>query len=287
MNKTIAVLAVLALTACGTVKQTPTVKTQTQTTTAQVKQPAKAVEYVRKVNDNAVYAKNIVSKIDLTLNAQGRDINVSGRLNMRRDEVIRITITTFGLMEVGRLEFTPEYVLLINRMEKEYVKATYNDVDFLKANGLDFYALQALFWNELFQPSKKNLTDTDLMMFSADMTQTADRHITFNSGKLNFDWTTDVAKTLINNALITYAKGTAQASTVTMEYGDFVPMGSKRFPSKEKVTFSTKSMSTGKLSMLLMLNKITNDTNWETRTAVSDKYKQISAQQFFSKLGNL
>lgn len=287
MNKTIAVLAVLALTACGTVKQTPTVKTQTQTTTAQVKQPAKAVEYVRKVNDNAVYAKNIVSKIDLTLNAQGRDINVSGRLNMRRDEVIRITITPFGLMEVGRLEFTPEYVLLINRMEKEYVKATYNDVDFLKANGLDFYALQALFWNELFQPSKKNLTDTDLMMFSADMTQTADRHITFNSGKLNFDWTTDVAKTLINNALITYAKGTAQASTVTMEYGDFVPMGSKRFPSKEKVTFSTKSMSTGKLSMLLMLNKITNDTNWETRTAVSDKYKQISAQQFFSKLGNL
>ena len=285
MNKTIAVLAVLALTACGTVKQTPTVKTQT--TTAQVKQPAKAVEYVRKVNDNAVYAKNIVSKIDLTLNAQGRDINVSGRLNMRRDEVIRITITPFGLMEVGRLEFTPEYVLLINRMEKEYVKATYNDVDFLKANGLDFYALQALFWNELFQPSKKNLTDTDLMMFSADMTQTTDRHITFNSGKLNFDWTIDVAKTLINNALITYAKGTAQASTVTMEYGDFVPMGSKRFPSKEKVTFSTKSMSTGKLSMLLMLNKITNDTNWETRTAVSDKYKQISAQQFFSKLGNL
>lgn len=285
MNKTIAILAVVALTACGTVKQTPTVKTQT--TTAQVKQPAKAVEYVRKVNDNAVYAKNIVSKIDLTLNAQGRDINVSGRLNMRRDEVIRITITPFGLMEVGRLEFTPEYVLLINRMEKEYVKATYNDVDFLKANGLDFYALQALFWNELFQPSKKNLTDTDLMMFSADMTQTADRHITFNSGKLNFDWTTDVARTLINNALITYAKGTAQASTVTMEYGDFVPMGSKRFPSKEKVTFSTKSMSTGKLSMLLMLNKITNDTNWETRTAVSDKYKQISAQQFFSKLGNL
>lgn len=287
MNKTIAILAVVALTACGTVKQTPTVKTQTQTATAQVKQPAKAVEYVRKVNDNAVYAKNIVSKIDLTLNAQGRDINVSGRLNMRRDEVIRITITPFGLMEVGRLEFTPEYVLLINRMEKEYVKATYNDVDFLKANGLDFYALQALFWNELFQPSKKNLSDTDLTMFAADMTQTSDRHITFNSGKLNFDWTTDVARTLINNALITYAKGTAQASTVTMEYGDFVPMGSKRFPSKEKVTFNTKSMSTGKLSMQLMLNKITNDTDWETRTAVSDKYKQISAQQFFSKLGNL
>lgn len=285
MKKTIVILAMATLTACGTAKQTTT--TISTTNTANSSSATEAIDYVRKVNDNAVYAKNIVSKIDLTLNAQGRDISVSGRLNMRRDEVIRLTLTPFGLMEVGRLEFTPDYVLLINRMEKEYVKASYNDVDFLKANGLDFYALQSLFWNELFQPSKKVLSDTDLSLYTTDMQQTADRHIMLNNGKLDFDWTTDAAKALITNALITYAKGTTQSSTVKMEYGDFVPMGSKRFPSMEKVTFSTKSMTTGKLSMQIIMNKITNDTDWETRTTVSDKYKQISAQQFFSKLGNL
>ncbi|MBR4269727.1 MAG: DUF4292 domain-containing protein [Prevotella sp.] len=268
----------------STTQQGSTTKTTASTATVAA---AKGIDYVRKVNDNAVYTKNITSKIDVTINSSGKDISVSGKLNMRRNEVIRITLTPFGLMEVGRLEFTPDYVLLINRLDKEYVKATYNDVDFLKANGLDFYSLQALFWNELFQPAKKELTDTDLAIFNADMAQQGSRHITLTASKLSMDWTTDAAKALITEALITYAKGTTQASTVKMEYGDFMPMGSKRFPTKEKVTFASKSMSTGKISLELLLNKINNDANWEPRTTVSDKFRQITPQQFFTKLGNM
>lgn len=268
----------------STTQQGSTTKTTASTATVSA---AQGIDYVRKVNDNAVYTKNITSKIDVTINSSGKDISVSGKLNMRRNEVIRITLTPFGLMEVGRLEFTPDYVLLINRLEKEYVKATYNDVDFLKANGLDFYSLQALFWNELFQPAKKELTDTDLAIFNADMAQQGNRHITLTASKLSMDWTTDAAKALITEALITYAKGTTQASTVRMEYGDFMPMGSKRFPTKEKVTFASKSMSTGKISLELLLNKINNDANWEPRTTVSDKFRQITPQQFFTKLGKM
>lgn len=293
-----AMCAVL-MTSCGSVSQVANPASQgsqtarqggAKTTTTSATAPvsvSQVMDYVRKVSDNAVYAKNITSKIDLTINASGKDINVSGKLNMRRNEVIRITITPFGLMEVGRLEFTPDYVLLINRLDKEYVKATYNDVDFLKANGLDFYSLQALFWNELFQPAKKELTDTDLAIFNADMAQQGNRHITLTASKLSMDWTTDAAKALITEALITYAKGTTQASTVRMEYGDFMPMGSKRFPTKEKVTFASKSMSTGKISLELLLNKINNDANWEPRTTVSDKFRQITPQQFFTKLGKM
>ena len=190
-------------------------------------------------------------------------------------------------MEVGRLEFTPDYVLLINRLEKEYVKATYSDLDFLKANGLDFYALQSLFWNELFQPAKRSLADADLADFKTDMNEQPERHITLTANKLFFDWKTNVSKAQIDETVITYAKGTSQQSTVTMEYGDFMPMGAKRFPSKEKVTFTTKAYSTGKMTLEFLLNKITNDTNWEARSAIPEKYKQISAQQFFAKLGNM
>ena len=246
-----------------------------------------ALSYVRKVNDNAVYANNIVSKIDFTLNAMGKDISVSGKLYMRKNEVVRIQLTPFGLMEVGRLEFTPDYVLLINRLEKEYVKATYSDLDFLKANGLDFYALQSLFWNELFQPAKRSLADADLADFKTDMNEQPERHITLTANKLFFDWKTNVSKAQIDETVITYAKGTSQQSTVTMEYGDFMPMGAKRFPSKEKVTFTTKAFSTGKMTLEFLLNKITNDTNWEARSAIPEKYRQISAQQIFAKLGNM
>lgn len=54
--------------------------------------------------------------------------------------------------EVGRLEFTPDYVLVIDRMHKEYLKGDYNQLDFLRDNGLNFYSLQALFWNQALPP---------------------------------------------------------------------------------------------------------------------------------------
>ncbi len=275
--------------ACGSSRQVANTNTTTtkQATVKSDNTANQALSYVRKVNDNAVYANNIVSKIDFTLNAMGKDISVSGKLYMRKNEVVRIQLTPFGLMEVGRLEFTPDYVLLINRLEKEYVKATYSDLDFLKANGLDFYALQSLFWNELFQPAKRSLADADLADFKTDMNEQPERHITLTANKLFFDWKTNVSKAQIDETVITYAKGTSQQSTVTMEYGDFMPMGAKRFPSKEKVTFTTKAYSTGKMTLEFLLNKITNDTNWEARSAIPEKYKQISAQQFFAKLGNM
>ena len=275
--------------ACGSSKQVANTNTTTtkQATVKSDNTANQALSYVRKVNDNAVDANNIVSKIDFTLNAMGKDISVSGKLYMRKNEVVRIQLTPFGLMEVGRLEFTPDYVLLINRLEKEYVKATYSELDFLKANGLDFYALQSLFWNELFQPAKRSLADADLADFKTDMNEQPERHITLAANKLFFDWKTNVSKAQIDETVITYAKGTSQQSTVTMEYGDFMPMGAKRFPSKEKVTFTTKAYSTGKMTLEFLLNKITNDTNWEARSAIPEKYKQISAQQFFAKLGNM
>ena len=79
------------------------------------------MDFLRKVTDNAAYARNIVSKIKFTMNTGSKDISVAGSLHMRKDEVIRIQLTPFGIMEAGRLEFTKDYVLLVDRIHKEYV----------------------------------------------------------------------------------------------------------------------------------------------------------------------
>jgi hypothetical protein len=60
-----------------------------------------------------------------------------------------------GLMEVARLEFTPQEVLLIDRVNKQYVRAKYEEVNFLKRNDISFQALQKRFWDEY---KKKDIT---------------------------------------------------------------------------------------------------------------------------------
>lgn len=246
-----------------------------------------ALNYLRKVGDQAVYAQNIVSKIDFSIDALGRNISVDGRLNMRRNECIRITLVPFGLMEVGRLEFTPDYVLIIDRMNKQYVKATYNEVDFLKSNGIDFYTLQAMFWNELCLPGKKQILDSDYSSFTSIDTKEPVRKISTGKDKLHFDWETDASKAKITKATATYGQGTSNQSTLSFDYSAFVPVGSKQFPSVETLSFNTKAANNAKVSLTLKMSNISDNKNWEPRTEVGDKYTQITAEEALSKIMSL
>lgn len=86
----------------------------------------------------------------------GKDLSVNGKLQMKRNDVIRLSLRFLG-MEVGLMEFTPNDVLVVDRINKQFVRAKYGEVSFLRQAGLDFYALQSLFWNELFIPGQHTL----------------------------------------------------------------------------------------------------------------------------------
>lgn len=91
---------------------------------------------------------NVTAKLDITVNDGSNDITVDGKLQMRRNVVVRVIVTPFGLMEAGRLEFTPDYVLYIDRIHKQYVKERYDEVDMLKKNGINFQKIQETFWSQ-------------------------------------------------------------------------------------------------------------------------------------------
>ena len=80
-----------------------------------------------------MYAQAISAKIKFSINTGSKDLSVSGSLKMKKDDVIRIQLTPLGLMEAGRIEFTKDYVLVVDRINKEYIKASYSDVDFCSA----------------------------------------------------------------------------------------------------------------------------------------------------------
>lgn len=286
MKKNLLIIsAVAVLTACGTGK---TVQNGDGKPSATVADREKgSVDFLRKLTDNAVYSRNIVAPINFTLSTKDRNISVSGKLQMRKDEVIRITLSPFGLMEVGRIEFTPDYVMLVDRVNKEYVQATYSDLDFLKRNGMNFYTLQALFWNELFVPSKQTLSDSDLSGFEADMLMQNDRPVTLKAGDLHFSWTTDVQRCQIKSAAITYRKGTSQQSEVSFKYDAFAPVGVKKFPSKETISFNSSAAGLGKVTLDMEMSRIGTDDKWETRTKVADRYKRLTVQQVMKLVGLL
>lgn len=275
--------------ACATQKQTVGDVTSSQTTDVQSVEKKKK-EFIRKVYDNATFSRNIVSKIDFSLSSGSQDISVGGSLHMRKDDVIRIQlfVPIIGI-EAGRLEFTKDYVMIVDRIHSEYIKADYNQVDFLRNNGLNFYSLQALFWNELFIPGKDKVTDGTLKLFNVDLQESAPMStVSLHQGYLDYVWKADNNKAFIHEANVQYSHPKDGTTSVQCLYNNFKALGSKNFPTSIALSLSTNATKQArKMQIKMKLNSLDTSDDWDPRTTVSKKYKEVSVDDVLRKIMSL
>lgn len=244
-----------------------------------------ALAFVQKVANQKVSTQNIVGKMSLNVKMGSKNITVPGSLHMRYGEVIRIQafIPLLG-SEVGRIEFTPDYVLVIDRLHKEYIKEDYNKVDFLKNNGLNFYSLQALFWNQLFVPGTKSISEANLMDFGVTETGNS-KNITLKKGNLNIVWNADNANGRISTAKATYSSLTQGKSSLNWTYSNFKAVAGKMFPAYQKFTFATTAIKNqSNISLTIDMDGVKTDSKWEAKSEISKRYKKIEATDVFGKL---
>ena len=166
----------------------------------------------------------ITSRVRMDLSSGGKSASVGGTLRMKHNDVIQLSVVTFGILEVARIEMTPDYFMLIDKMGKQYVKAAYRDVSFLRNADVDFYTIQAYFWDE----------------------QTSNY-----SGWVR---------------------------------SDFVNVGGKSLPTKHNITISTGSKT---VKANLSLSNMSIDSDWEKRTPVPSRYKEVSVDELLTRIMNL
>lgn len=286
MKKTfLYIAAAMMLTACGSSKKLAGNSGTATTAPSTSVQPTQST-ILQKVKDNMVYTQNIVADLDFTLAADGREITVGGSLHMKKDDVIRIQLVAFGLMEVGRLEFTKDYVLIQDKFHKQYIKEDYNQVSFLKDNGLDFYALQALLWNQLYVPGTAKVTEGSLKEFKVtNVASKNESNILLDRGNFSYKWTANNTTALLENVNVDYKSQAHGSTNVNCKYAKFVAMGNKKFPSDIQLTLQTSAIKPAKtLRLGFELSDIKNSDNWEKRTEISSRYKKISVEEMLNAL---
>lgn len=244
--------------------------------------------FAQKVLQNQVYAQNIVGKISFRLLRGEKQITAPGALKMRKNKVIRLQIFIPLLgSEVGRIEFTPEGVLVIDRIHKEYVKATYNEIDFLRNNALNFYTLQALFWNQLMIPNKQIVDEKDLDIFAVNFPQKgANNQLTIQKGNMTYLWNANKTTAQITTAMLNYTNSNQEKSILTWQYSDFQNVGVKQFPTKQTFDFSIKKQTTisKNVEVSIAMDEVETVAGWQEHSNVSSRYRQVNAQDILSNL---
>ena len=292
-------MTVLILASCGTKKAVVQQKPVQDNKVAQQTAPApkdnkmESLVVMQRVADNALYQKNLVSNLTFTLNDGRKDITVPGILRMRKDEVIRLQLLIPILRsEVGRIEFAKDYVLFIDRIHKQYVKASYDEVGFLRDNGINFYSLQSLFWNQVFIPRQQKVSEADLSQFAVDESKAqteGSTMIILKDGKMDYQWSVNPKNNQIVLTTVTYNSNAHGASKLSWTYGDFKAFGSKQFPASQALTINTPKFGQKPAKTLKAnfdLEGFSDASDWEVFTTPSDKYTKVSVEDILGKLMN-
>ena len=235
--------------------------------------------FLEKVNDNATKAQFVTSKLKFSIEYGPQQVSLTGNLKMKRDDVIQLQLMAFGFVEAGRIEFTKDYVLIVDRINKQFLKAPYNYVDFLRNSGINFFTLQALFWNELFVPGRQSVDKEALEKFSTNM-DAEDVVITLDEGKMNYSWLANNKSGRIKMANIAYRDQLKGNTQLNWDYKEFTRMGSIAFPSNMGIALTTPE---SEIKLGIRLNYLKNESDWATRTKVSDKYREVTVDQILRR----
>jgi len=261
------------LTSCKSTKPITNPNTPVVNTTTAFE----ADKYMSLVASNNSTQANLTAKVKVVVDVDGKSVSTSGSLKMKKDDVIQLSLVDplLGVMELGRMEFTKTRVLIIDRVNKQYVDLPYSDVSFLKQANIDFNTLQSLFWHEVFEPGKKTAKASDFQY-----QDNGDKiNIMFVDQMLTYRFATQKKQGQLSETLIT--NNTDKTYRFVFNYGNFTTFYSKQFPREMTMAFTADSQQT---SLSMSLSSLKNASDWVARSSAPSKYTKADPEKLFKML---
>ena len=220
----------------------------------------------------------LTAKMSLALDVSGKTTKVNGTMRIKKGEVIQLSIAPLLGIEVARAEISPYGVLVIDRMNKRYVRVTFTELQELTNAQLDFHTLQALFLNEIFLPGKKDLTSRDLLAFDIELVGRDVRLDVRKTKRFAYTFLMQGTEALLKESLV----GLKDANyALSWKYENFRSLGQKQFPNTMILSFMGLKKP---MNATFSLSRLTANSNWESYTKVSDKYEQVKLEDLIKRL---
>ena len=226
--------------------------------------------YVEKLINHAGEWNAFTAKVNLSVDLGCKGTTkVGGTLRIKKGEVIQLSVTPILGIEVARAEISSTGVLVIDRVNKQYISASYAELESLVHVNLDFYSLQALFLHELFLPGKPRLTSRDASDFRLDMEMQGVVLDVKKGGAFTYQFLTQAPEAILKESCIGLS-GTSYL--LRWKYDAFRPFEQGQFPTDMQIIFE----GSGKpFNATLALSRLSTNSNWDTHTEVSARYMKV------------
>ena len=250
--------------------------------TEQLTRARKKVEtLVASVNGQRLTATGIRAKMSLNLSIGSKSASIGGTLKMKRDEVIQLSLTAMGLLEVGRMELTPDYLFIQDRIHKQYMRMAWTDIAAFQRVGINFDVFQALFWDELFVPGKQGvLSEKD---FTLDLSGSQPLLSTSRKQELVAEFAIHATRNLVSQTTITSPSRTDLG--FDCQYKEWTDVEKGVFPKDLQLNVRAGSRS---IDAAIFLSRIQADEDMGNLiTTPGSNYKEVSFDTIVKILSNI
>ena len=228
------------------------------------------VEYVEKLINHVGEWGAFTAKVNLSVDLDGKSATkVGGTLRIKRGEVIQLSVAPLLGIEVARAEISPTGILVIDRVNKRYVRASFSELESLVHADLDFHSLQALFLHELFLPGNSRMTVRDASNFRVDVKTQEVVLEAKKGGRFTYQFLIQVPEAVLKESCIALA-GTPYL--LRWKYDAFRPFEQEQFPTDMQIIFEGAEKP---VKAAMALSRLSTNSNWETHTEVSARYMKV------------
>lgn len=226
-------------------------------------------ELFKDVIDKEIKFNTFSSKLNMTISTGTKTISSKGNLRIINNEAIQISVQPLFGIEMFRVYVEPDYLIVLDRMNKRYVKESFEDLKEKSPIGFNFYSLQSLFTNSLFIPEQSTVSTNDYRKFK--FSETDDNYyLSASDKKSNIDYSFSVN----GNDQITSTQLFLPKKDYSLQwnYDQFTLMKNIFFPHEMKVVASTQKR---KLNTSFSLSDINLDTSMNLETSIPDSYTKM------------
>lgn len=224
--------------------------------------------------------KTFSSKLNMTISTGTKTLSSKGSLRIVHNEAIQLSVQPLFGIEMFRLYVEPEHIIILDRMNKRYVKESFEDIKGKNPVGFNFYTLQSLFTNNLFIPEKSSVSLKDYKTFRYSEGENY-YILAARDKKSNIDYTFSVN----GNDQITLTELNMPANQYSLQwnYDQFTLMNNLFFPYEMKIVASTQKRN---LNTNISLSSISLNESLSLDTSIPDSYTKVELKDVLKMLAD-
>lgn len=225
------------------------------------------------LSENFTY-NTFSARLNMSLTSGTRSLSSRANIRIVKDNALQISVQPLFGVEMFRLYVDPDSVVVLDRMNKRYVKESIDSLKERYPIGFDFYTLQSIFTNSVFVSGKKEPDPGDFRKFAYVRSSDLNYYLTTEDPKSGIEYSFTVNGD--DRVTFTHLMQPTGKNSLQWSYGNFMMLDQGTFPHRMNASIASPSR---RINTELVFSDVTINEPLQLNLQIPDSYSRSTVDE--------